>query len=170
VDNSGLGPHDGARAREDRGRTAPLATLLRTYCVGHARFLDWCLSELAGLTSDVELVSTTSLAIARVVAEYIDQTSEDVVAYEKERQNWLRNRQLLRQPTLILAGDDDPIIPLVNARLMHLLIRRSELHVYHGGHFDLVSESGRMAPSWRHFSPRGRVRRREHRRPAGRAR
>jgi poly(3-hydroxyalkanoate) depolymerase len=53
---------------------------------------------------------------------------------------------LLRQPTLILAGDDDPIIPLVNARLMHRLIRRSELHVYHGGHLDLVSEADRMAP------------------------
>ena len=52
----------------------------------------------------------------------------------------------LRQPTLILAGDDDPIIPLVNARIMHLLIARSELTVYHGGHLDLVSEAGRMAP------------------------
>jgi pimeloyl-ACP methyl ester carboxylesterase len=53
---------------------------------------------------------------------------------------------LLRQPTLILAGDDDPIIPLANARIMHLLIRRSELNIYHGGHLDLVSEAGRMAP------------------------
>ncbi len=31
----------------------------------------------------------------------------------------------LRQPTLILAGDDDPIIPLVNPRMMHRLIRYS---------------------------------------------
>jgi poly(3-hydroxyalkanoate) depolymerase len=53
---------------------------------------------------------------------------------------------LLRQPTLILAGDDDPIIPLVNARIMHLLITRSELIIYRGGHLDLVSEPGRMAP------------------------
>jgi pimeloyl-ACP methyl ester carboxylesterase len=53
---------------------------------------------------------------------------------------------LVRQPTLILAGDDDPIIPLVNARIMHRLIRRSELHIYHGGHLDLVSEAARLAP------------------------
>jgi poly(3-hydroxyalkanoate) depolymerase len=53
---------------------------------------------------------------------------------------------LLRQPTLILAGDDDPIIPLVNARIMHRLITRSELTVYHGGHLDLVAEADRMAP------------------------
>jgi poly(3-hydroxyalkanoate) depolymerase len=53
---------------------------------------------------------------------------------------------LVRTPTLILAGDDDPIIPLVNARIMHRLIPRSELHVYHGGHLDLVSEAARLAP------------------------
>ncbi len=52
---------------------------------------------------------------------------------------------LVRQPTLILAGDDDPLTPPVNARIMHRLIPRSELHVYHGGHLDLVSEPARMA-------------------------
>ena len=53
---------------------------------------------------------------------------------------------LLRQPTLILAGDDDPIIPLINARIISLLIARSELTIYRGGHLDLVSEPGRLAP------------------------
>ena len=53
---------------------------------------------------------------------------------------------LLHQPTLILAGDDDPIIPLANARIMHRLINRSELTVYHGGHLELVSEPELMAP------------------------
>ncbi len=52
----------------------------------------------------------------------------------------------LRQPTLILAGDDDPIIPLVNARIMHRLIPRSELHVYHGGHLELAADAERLAP------------------------
>ena len=52
---------------------------------------------------------------------------------------------LLRPPTLILAGDDDPLSPLANARIMHRLIPRSELHVYHGGHLDLVTHPKRMA-------------------------
>jgi poly(3-hydroxyalkanoate) depolymerase len=52
----------------------------------------------------------------------------------------------LRQRTLILAGDDDPIIPLVNAKLMHLLIPKSRLHVYHGGHLGLVTEAAELAP------------------------
>jgi poly(3-hydroxyalkanoate) depolymerase len=52
----------------------------------------------------------------------------------------------LRQPTLILSGDDDPIIPLANARLMHLLIPKSSLHVYRGGHLGLVTEAATLAP------------------------
>ena len=54
--------------------------------------------------------------------------------------------KLIRQPTLVLSGDDDPLIPLANARLMHSLIRRSQLHVYHGGHLGLVTEAAELAP------------------------
>jgi poly(3-hydroxyalkanoate) depolymerase len=53
---------------------------------------------------------------------------------------------LVRQPTLILAGDDDPIIPQLNARILHRLIPRSELTIYPGGHLDLVTEAGHLAP------------------------
>jgi pimeloyl-ACP methyl ester carboxylesterase len=53
---------------------------------------------------------------------------------------------LVRQPTLILAGDDDPIIPQINARILHRLIMRSELTIYHGGHLDLVTQAGHPAP------------------------
>ncbi len=53
---------------------------------------------------------------------------------------------LIRQPTLIVSGDDDPLIPLANARLMHSLIPRSQLHVYHGGHLGLVTEAAELAP------------------------
>jgi poly(3-hydroxyalkanoate) depolymerase len=53
---------------------------------------------------------------------------------------------LLRQPTLILSGDDDPIIPLANARLMHRLIPRSQLHVFNGGHLGLVTQAAELAP------------------------
>jgi poly(3-hydroxyalkanoate) depolymerase len=52
---------------------------------------------------------------------------------------------LLRPPTLILAGDDDPIIPVVNARIMHRLIPHSNLHVYRGGHLELAADAGRLA-------------------------
>jgi poly(3-hydroxyalkanoate) depolymerase len=53
---------------------------------------------------------------------------------------------LLRQQTLILGGDDDPLVPLANARLMHRLIPHSRLHVYHGGHLGMVTEAREIAP------------------------
>ena len=52
----------------------------------------------------------------------------------------------LRPPTLILAGDDDPIIPLVNAQIMHRLIPGSKLDVYRGGHLELITNAERIAP------------------------
>ena len=52
---------------------------------------------------------------------------------------------LLRQPTLILAGADDPIIPLVNARLMATLIRDAQLHVYPDGHLGLLTMTDELA-------------------------
>jgi poly(3-hydroxyalkanoate) depolymerase len=57
----------------------------------------------------------------------------------------------LRAPALILAGDDDPIIPLVNARIMHRLIPRSELHVYRGGHLELAAHPERIVPVMEEF-------------------
>jgi poly(3-hydroxyalkanoate) depolymerase len=53
---------------------------------------------------------------------------------------------LLTQPTLIVAGTDDPIIPLINARLMRRLIPDSTLHVFDGGHLGLVTEAAELAP------------------------
>jgi poly(3-hydroxyalkanoate) depolymerase len=53
---------------------------------------------------------------------------------------------LLRQPALIVSGDDDPIIPLANARILHRLIRGSRLHVFHGGHLALVTQAAELAP------------------------
>jgi poly(3-hydroxyalkanoate) depolymerase len=53
---------------------------------------------------------------------------------------------LIRQPTLILAGDDDPIVPAVNARIMHRLLPRAQLHIYRGGHVALVTEADQLAP------------------------
>jgi poly(3-hydroxyalkanoate) depolymerase len=52
----------------------------------------------------------------------------------------------LKQPTLILAGDDDPIIPLANAHVLHRLIPNSQLHVYHGGHLGILTESDELVP------------------------
>ncbi len=58
---------------------------------------------------------------------------------------------LLRQPTLVLTGDDDPIIPVVNGHLLAALIRRSRLHVYRGGHLELIARPEHLAPEIEQF-------------------
>ena len=53
----------------------------------------------------------------------------------------------LRQPTLIMAGRDDPIVPIVNARIMQSLIPQARLEVLDCGHLFLVTrprESARL--------------------------
>lgn len=54
----------------------------------------------------------------------------------------------LTQPTLIVAGDDDPITPLFNARVMARLIPNSRLHVIEGGgHLTLLTRTGEIVPA-----------------------
>ncbi|MGZ4566992.1 MAG: poly(3-hydroxyalkanoate) depolymerase [Blastococcus sp.] len=53
--------------------------------------------------------------------------------------------RMIRQPTLVIAGDDDPIIPVVNARVMARLIPDARLHVYSGGHIALITEADQIA-------------------------
>jgi poly(3-hydroxyoctanoate) depolymerase len=50
---------------------------------------------------------------------------------------WLRK---LRQPTLVLAGDDDPIVPLVNGRILARCIPGARLRVVRGGGHLLLLE------------------------------
>ena len=64
---------------------------------------------------------------------------------------------LLRQPTLILAGDDDPLVPLINARIMHHLIRHSRLHIFHDGHLGLATQGAELAGIIDQFLREGRA-------------
>lgn len=52
----------------------------------------------------------------------------------------------IRQPVLILAGDDDPLIPLVNAEIMRCLLPHAQVHVYADGHLGLVTSAADLAP------------------------
>ncbi|MDT7646366.1 MAG: hypothetical protein QOC75_3366 [Pseudonocardiales bacterium] len=53
---------------------------------------------------------------------------------------------MIRQPTLVLAGDDDPLIPSVNGSVMSRLLPRGQLHRYHGGHLAALTEPETLAP------------------------
>jgi len=58
---------------------------------------------------------------------------------------------LMQQQTLILAGDDDPLVPLVNARLMASLIPRSQVRVLEDGHLFLFSRGSESAAAVNSF-------------------
>jgi poly(3-hydroxyalkanoate) depolymerase len=62
---------------------------------------------------------------------------------------WTSHRWLHRlpQPTLVVHGDQDPVVPLVNARYLARTIPQARLHVVAGaGHLMLVDEPARAAP------------------------
>jgi pimeloyl-ACP methyl ester carboxylesterase len=50
------------------------------------------------------------------------------------------------QRTLVVAGLDDPVVPLANARILHRLLPHSTLHLHPGGHVDLISNAAELAP------------------------
>jgi poly(3-hydroxyalkanoate) depolymerase len=53
---------------------------------------------------------------------------------------------LIRQRTLVLTGDQDPMIPVANGRILAAGIPHAKLHVYHGGHVELVTRPSLLTP------------------------
>jgi DNA-binding PucR family transcriptional regulator len=94
-------------ARRQAQRGTPLTALLRSYRLGHACFSDWLLTELARQTDNAQMITATTLDMSKIVAGYVDQTSEEIVAaYTRERENWLRNRSAARAARIrdLLSG------------------------------------------------------------------
>src|SRR5580658_3196221 len=94
-----------ARRRAQHG--TPLPALLRAYRLGHTCFSDWLLKELARQTNDAHMLTAATLGMSEIVAGYVDQTSEEIVAsYTRERETWLRNRSAARAARIrdLLSG------------------------------------------------------------------
>jgi DNA-binding PucR family transcriptional regulator len=95
-----------ARRRAQRG--TPLTALLRAYRLGHTCFSDWLLVELARQADDAGMITAATLSMSKIVAGYVDQTSEEIVAaYTHERERWLRNRSAARAARIrdLLSGE-----------------------------------------------------------------
>ena len=61
---------------------------------------------------------------------------------------WLHR---LQQHTLIMAGSDDPMIPLPNAKIFKFLIPQSQLVIFDDGHLFLITSASKVAPIVRRF-------------------
>jgi len=57
----------------------------------------------------------------------------------------------LRQRTLVMHGNDDPIVPLTNAKILAARIRDATLYVIDDGHLFLISRANEVAPVVRRF-------------------
>jgi pimeloyl-ACP methyl ester carboxylesterase len=53
---------------------------------------------------------------------------------------------LIRQQTLIVAGRDDPVVPVANAKIMAGLLPHATVHLHAGGHVDLITNAAGLAP------------------------
>ena len=63
--------------------------------------------------------------------------------------HWLHK---LKQPTLVMAGSDDPLVPPVNARILSLLIPNNRLHIVAGGgHLFMLHCLDEVVPVIREF-------------------
>jgi hypothetical protein len=94
-----------ARRRAQRG--TPLTALLRAYRLGHTVFSEWVFKELARQTQDAGVLTAAAMDMSKIVAGYVDQTSEEIVSvYARERENWLRNRSAVRAARIrdLLSG------------------------------------------------------------------
>jgi pimeloyl-ACP methyl ester carboxylesterase len=57
--------------------------------------------------------------------------------------HWLHR---LRQPTLVMMGADDPIVPIVNGRILATLIPNARLVSIADGHLFLITSAREVAP------------------------
>jgi poly(3-hydroxyalkanoate) depolymerase len=63
--------------------------------------------------------------------------------------HWLHR---IRQPTLVLAGSDDPLVPPVNSRIISLLIPNNRLFIVPGGgHLFMLYSIDKVVPEVRSF-------------------
>ena len=62
----------------------------------------------------------------------------------------------IRQPVLVMGGDDDPIVPVANARILATLIPNATLHVFPGGHLEPLTAATDFGPRITRFLTRQR--------------
>jgi pimeloyl-ACP methyl ester carboxylesterase len=45
-----------------------------------------------------------------------------------------------------MAGDDDQMVPPINARLIQALMPHAERHIFHDGHLGLLTSADEVSP------------------------
>jgi hypothetical protein len=97
-------------ARRLAQRGVPIVALIRSYRMGHGRFLTRCMQELTGRYEDTELVNAIMARMIDLSFRYIDRVSEHVIAvYQQERDRWLLTRTAVRSARVRAVLRDEPV-------------------------------------------------------------
>jgi hypothetical protein len=84
-------------ARRLAQRNVPISALVRSYRLGHFRFLQWSLDELRRQGPDEEVCTATARLMMELSFGYIDRVSERVIeVYQLERDRWLLGQTAVR--------------------------------------------------------------------------
>jgi DNA-binding PucR family transcriptional regulator len=84
-------------ARRLAQRGVPTIALVRSYRLGHGRFLTRCVEQLAQQTNDAELIALATTRMVEITFGYIDRVSEQAIeAYQHERDRWLLTQTAVR--------------------------------------------------------------------------
>lgn len=84
-------------ARRLAQRGVPLPALVRSYRVGHARFLRWCLDELTRQGQGGPETAAITALMLDLSFRYIDRISERLITvYQQERDRWLLTQTAAR--------------------------------------------------------------------------
>jgi DNA-binding PucR family transcriptional regulator len=84
----------------------PISSLLRTYRLGQATFQQLVLAEIGRANLDSTAVASAAEKLSTIAFAYVDRISEEVVvAYQQERDDWMRSRTAARSArvTALLA-------------------------------------------------------------------
>ncbi|MFK0284117.1 PucR family transcriptional regulator [Streptomyces sp. NPDC090499] len=84
-------------ARRLAQRDISVNALIRAYRIGHWRFLQWCLDELARRGADDVVSAAANRHMLKVSFGYIDSITEHVIeVHRRERERWLLSRHAVR--------------------------------------------------------------------------
>ena len=77
------------------------------------------------------------------------QSREIILFFRLSSIHWLHR---IRQPTLVMAGSEDPLVPPVNARIISMLIPNNRLFILPGGgHLFMLHSIDKVVPMIRKF-------------------
>jgi pimeloyl-ACP methyl ester carboxylesterase len=93
---------------------------------------------------DPDLLARLGLRPPRSVASYLHRLSA--------LSGWWGAPWSIHQPALVVTGDDDPIVPAANSRILAACLPNARLHVVRGGgHLVLFDSPAEVAPAIRGF-------------------